>query len=186
MATVIGTVISIALDTAVKKQGGGTYQGWELVYKSNEGEVRTIAKPVTSLKFNQALAKELQALKAGDVFTLTQEKNQAGFNDVKSITLGADLSSAPPARQATGNTGGTAGAARSTYETPEERAVRQRLIVRQSSLTAAIDILKNGDKKTPLNLANVAELAEDLVTWVFETQGKDAGNFDDLGEDIPY
>ena len=39
---VIGTVISVNLDTPVKKKDGGTYPGWRLVYQDVDGEVKTI------------------------------------------------------------------------------------------------------------------------------------------------
>lgn len=188
MAQVVGTVVSISLETDVKKQAGGTYKGWQLVYNA-DGEIRTEAKPVTSLKFNRALADQLAALNVGDEFTLTKEKNDSGFYDVKSVVKGRAEVDIPAAPQSKGvpNTGGATRATGSTYETPQERAVRQRLIVRQSSLSAAIEILKE-DKKTPLNLENATALADSLTQWVFEVQGgKDAAmqNIQDLGDDIP-
>ncbi len=56
---------------------------------------------------------------------------------------------------------------RSTYETPEERAVKQRLIVRQSSLSNAIEVLTTGAKAPP-NLADIAALADSFVEYVYE------------------
>ena len=52
MAQFSGTVVSIALETDVKKNGGGSYKGWELVYRATDNEIRTVAKPVTSLTLN--------------------------------------------------------------------------------------------------------------------------------------
>lgn len=183
MATLVGTVVAIGIDVPVKKQGGGTYQGWELVYKSDGGEIRTIAKPMTGLRFNRALADNLAELAVGDVFTLTQEKNAQGFNDVKTIVKGkaeVDI----PTQQAPRNSGTTTARPTGTYETPEERAIKQRLIVRQSSLSAAIEILKE-DKKTPLNLENATALADSLTAWVYESGNATANQIPDLGDDIP-
>lgn len=55
----------------------------------------------------------------------------------------------------------------SQYETRDERNARQRLIVRQSSLSNAIEILTAGAKSPPL-LADVAQLADALVAYVYE------------------
>jgi hypothetical protein len=184
MATVVGTVIAIGIDVPVKKQAGGTYQGWELVYKTDSGEIRTEAKPMTGLKFNRALADSLADLAVGDVFTLVKEKNQAGFYDVQSVTKGRTESVDLPAEKPRvgGVTGGAAPRTGNTYETPEERKIKQRLIVRQWAGTQAIEILK-GTPKSVINLATVSELGEQLVDWVYET--KQQGGFDDLGDDVP-
>ena len=183
MAQIVGTVISVGVNVPVKKQGGGTYQGSELVYKSADGEVRSIAKPVTGLRFNKALEAALGELNAGDVFTLTQEKNQAGYNDVKSIEKGDVRGATTSVANHTPAPSGSAQTNR-TFESADERALRQRLIVRQSSLTAAIEILKNGDKKTPLNLDNVTALANDLMLWVYESGN--AQGTDEFKDDIPF
>lgn len=55
----------------------------------------------------------------------------------------------------------------SQYETRDERNARQRLIVRQSSLSNAVTILSVGSKSPPL-LADVAALADSLVAYVYE------------------
>jgi hypothetical protein len=165
MSQVLGTVISVSLETDVKKQAGGTYKGWELVYKTKDGQVQTIAKPVQGLKFNAALRQQLSELASGDQFTLEQEKNAAGFNDVKSITKGwAEGVSAPTAPQSAGAK--TGNYAPRDYEGKEEREARQRLIVRQSSLTAAVNILSVGAKAVDKDL--VKALANELTDFVFE------------------
>lgn len=189
MATVQGVVISVSLETDVKKQGGGTYKGWELVYKSNEGDVRTIAKPVQGLRFNAALAESLRSLSAGDEFTLYQEKNKQGFYDVKSIEKGYAVGVAIPEvapqlqstqRNARSNTNNYASR---DFETKTERAERQRLIVRQSSLAQAIAVLSVG-AKAKLQVEEVLGLAETFTTWVFESEAADP--MEGLEDDIPY
>ena len=71
-----------------------------------------------------------------------------------------------------------------TFETPEERAVRQRLIVRQSSLSNAIDLLTVGAKTAP-TVDQVKEVAESFVDFVFE---KKTGTQEiiDMEDDVPY
>lgn len=186
MASIQGVVISVSTETDVKKQGGGTYRGWELVYKTPEGEVRTVAKPVQGLRFNQALKNVLSELKAGDEFTLIQEKNAQGFNDVKSIVKGfVEVEHTPSAPRETQT---KAPAANNSYvardfETKEERALKQRLIVRQSSVAQAVAILSVGAKS--VNVDDVKKLAEDLTAFVYEKK-VDRGSVEDLEDDIPY
>lgn len=71
---------------------------------------------------------------------------------------------------------------RSTYETPEERKIKQRLIVRQATLNAAIEYLKLLDSKVEM-LDDVTEVAEQLENWVYRENTVD--KFSDLPDDIP-
>lgn len=187
MAQVLGTVISVSLETDVAKNGGGSYKGWELVYKTKDGQVQTIAKPVQGLKFNQTLRGQLAGLAAGDTFTLEQEKNAAGFNDVKTVVKGwADGVQAPTAPQNSG-VKATPYQARD-YEGKDEREARQRLIVRQSSLTAAVNVLSVGAKA--VDKEAVKALANEFTDFVFETgavgvKKKDKSLPDNFEDDIP-
>ncbi len=183
---VLGTVISVAVETDVKKNGGGSYKGWELIYKSDGGDVRTIAKPIQGLRFNAPLKKVLEELAGGDQFTLVQEKNDAGFYDVKSITKGwaegTPSLPASPSQTKGSATSGNAYAARD-YEGKEERTARQRLIVRQSSLSAAVAILTVGAKA--VDKEAVKALADELTDFVFE-QKRGTEAIAELAEDVPY
>lgn len=59
--------------------------------------------------------------------------------------------------------------AKSTYETPAERAKKNVYIVRQSSLERAMEFLNaKGNKHTD---ADVCKIAEKFVTFVFQTEG---------------
>ena len=183
MAQVLGTVIAVGVDVDVKKQGGGTYKGWELVYKSDGGEVRTIAKPIQGLKFNKALEATLNNLVAGDQFTLEQEKNAQGFNDVKTITKGwvaGGTPTAPAAQKANG--GDRVAYQASSYPTADERLKTQTYIVRQSSLAQAVATLAVGSKG--LDKAAVLALAEDYVGFVLGTPAK-GGLSTDYQNDVP-
>ncbi len=179
MATIRGTVITLELETDVKKNGGGSYKGWELVYKSQDGEVRSIAKPVQGLRFG-TLKAQLQALGAGDQFTLTHEKNAQGFNDVKTISKGWDVGIASPSTSspATGSGNAQAGAKAtayqaSSYPTKDEREATQNHIIRQSSLAQAVATLAIAGK--PVKPADVLVVAEEFVDWVkFKPTGAQA------------
>lgn len=159
-----GIVISVSLSTQVKKQAGGTYEAWELVYKSQDGKVESFQKPVQGLKFNPSLRDQLAALQPGDEFTATLEKNAGGFWEVQSVTKGvAETSNGSAVRggpaQAAGKVTG------SNYETPTERAARQVSIVRQSSLAQAVATLAAGAKAAP-KVEDVLELAQVYVNFV--------------------
>jgi hypothetical protein len=191
MAQVLGTVISIELETDVKKNGGGTYKGWELVYKTPDGEVRNVAKPVQGLKYNAALTGQLKALASGDQFTLEQEKNAAGFFDVKTVVKGWSEGVASPSAPATykadaapraeGNAKGNSYQA-SSYPTADERLKTQNQIVRQSSLAQANATLAIGGKA--VKPADVIAVANQYVAWVkHEATGMEA--IAELESDIP-
>ncbi len=75
---------------------------------------------------------------------------------------------------------------KSTYETPEERAARQRLIVRQSCLSNAVETLKV-DKKG-VDPTEALKLAERYVGWVFGEEASVSSispDFSDMDDDIP-
>ena len=68
----------------------------------------------------------------------------------------------------------------STYETKEERAIRQRLIVAQSSLSTAIGCLSDKDK---LSEKKVFATAENIFQWVMTHKEEVVdGNDVEMGE----
>lgn len=157
MATLSGTVISVNISTTAKNQAGTSYPAWELIIKGADGRVLPIQRHLNSLKFNPTLQSQLTGLVPGDFVTVYQEKNEKGFNEVKEVQKGeltsptAGTSYVPPSlgRETVANTVARSGkVVGSNYETPEERATRQRLIVAQSSITASLGYYEqNGIKK---------------------------------------
>lgn len=184
MAQFQGTVITLELETDVKKQSGGTYKGWQLVYKSADGEVRDIAKPIQGLRFG-TLKAQLQSLSAGDQFTMVTEKNEAGFLDVKSVTKGWGEGVTSPSvssgdKVQAGNKA-TAYQA-SSYPTADERSKTQNHIIRQSSLAQANATLAIGGKA--VKPEDVLKVADHYVSWVkHEATGIAAIN--EMEDDIP-
>lgn len=88
----------------------------------------------------------------------------------------------------------TTASPKSTYETPEERAKKQIYIVRQSSISNAVDLLSVGQKSPP-DVKAVLEAAKQFEDYVFGTNAqvvtdagtaKPAGDFTDSGDDIPF
>lgn len=184
---VTGVVMSVSLSKQIKKKGGGTYNGWELVYRSDDDEVKTIAKPVQGLQYNPALKNSLEQLSAGDEFTANMEKNDGGYWDIKSVVKGRvavepSLPSPSPAAkpQAGSNYQGR------DYESKEERTAKQKYIIKQSSLSAAVAVLTVG-AKTPPKTEDILSLADIFVDYVFDKvplKPNESG-FEDFDDDIP-
>lgn len=189
MATINGTVVAIEIDVPVKKNGGGTYQGWSLVYKDTTGEIKTMSKHMNSLKYAQPLKNGLESLKPGDSFTLEQEK-EGDFWNPKSIYKSEVVATAKPNTTTTTRTSGySAPVSNSTYSTVEERAQTQKYIVRQSSITAALKLLElQGTKK--MGVQEVVDLAAQFEEYVMgHTQASIKHVEEDMGDldsDIPF
>ncbi len=193
MAQINGTVVAVEIDVPVKKNGGGTYQGWSLVYKDNTGEIKTMSKHMNSLKYAQPLKNGLESLKAGDAFTLEQEKEGDFWNpksiykstgghikDDGTVGLGAKSAPAKPAYTAPSS---------STYSTVEERAQTQKYRVRQSSITAALKMMEL-NKVKDVTIDSVLALAGNFEGYVMDRIPKNlkqvAEDFSDLDDDIPF
>jgi hypothetical protein len=132
----------------------------------------------------------------GDVFEVTRVKNDKGFWDWTSLSSGGMASS-----ETTSNTG-TVGTntntspmkgtvtPKSNYETAEERAARQVLIVRQSSISSAVELAVVNKVKDP---QEVIKIAKEFEAYVFGNDVKEEapsveknGNFfEDMEDDFP-
>jgi hypothetical protein len=171
---ILGNVISYNPNTKVAKQGGGTYDAWELVYRTTENEVKTVTKPATGLRFNKALANGLADLKPGEDFTLTMEK-KGQFWEAQAVGKGHnETTSEVP--QAAAKTDGNRSEVRggkvtgSNYETPEERAKKQVLIIRQSSIRDAISLLARDGAQPKVD--EIIEVAKELEKHVWKDFSK--------------
>ena len=130
---------------------------------------------------NPDVFKKVQELQ-GQTVEVEVGKNDKGYSEWRSVTT---------ASPASGTGAGTSGSVPATtrvsgsnYETKEERAARQVLIVKQSSLSAAVATLTPG-AKSALDVNAVLELAQKYADWVFE-QPTDASGFDGMTNDIPF
>lgn len=111
-----------------------------------------------------------------DVFEIEVKKNDRGYNDWVSAVKSNGASTATtatsaPTRAPTTTAGTTS--PKSTYETPEERAKKQIYIVRQSSISSAIDLLSVGQKSPP-DVDKVLEAASRFEEFVFGNKVSDA------------
>lgn len=174
-----GKVISVALDVDMPKQDkSGTYLAYMLTYVDQaSGQKRDLIKPMQGLKYKPTIKNTLSELKPGDTFQMHTDKNEKGFVDVLALAKG-ELSPEVVAAGSVGNatsvsgnasvsknSGGMASGGKvlgSNYETPEERKVKQRLIVRQAALNQAIALNPKG------KFEDIAALAKQFEGHVYE------------------
>ena len=155
----------------VDVQNKGKYQLAVVEYLNQEGKQEK--KNVVSFA-NKALYATLSTAKQGEVFDVQFAKNDKGY---------WEFTEANKTQGGVSQTKSASPTPRSTYETPEERAARQVYIVRQSSISAAINILAVGAKS--LEVDKVLSVAKQLESFVFGKAENSPQFFDDLTEDIP-
>lgn len=177
------TVIDVGTPNTHAAKNGRSYQSLEVTYKGADGKVGN--KKLMSFS-NPSVFKAAGSWNKGDVVDVVSQKDDQGYWQWTGIgTEGG----APVVQQAAAATGtGGARVTGSNYETKEERAARQELIVRQSSLSNAISILTVGAKT--VSKAEVLLLATELSDWVFGKDAKATVSYDpsnpaDFEDDIP-
>lgn len=160
------------------KTAKGGYSTGVVSYINDRGESKTWKLMSFA---NPKVFDTLKTAKNGDKFDITTGKNDKDFTvwaDAQKVEGGGDAS--PAKASATGYKPTV-----STYETKEERAVKQRLIVRQSSLSNAIQVLTTGAKSPP-ELNAIRDLADHFVAYVYAAPGlfDEPNDFPDA--DIPF
>lgn len=153
------TVLSATTTTVPTAKG--SYQKLELAFKGEDGKV--LGKNIMSFGAAAVTFKVLAKAQGGEVYDITSVKNEAsGYWDWTNAAKGeagsalVASSASPPA----------VGTTKSTYETSEERARKQVYIVRQSSLSAAINYI--GDTKK-VSTNDVIAVAKQFEAYVFST-----------------
>lgn len=158
MKTITGKVYEVEIGAQIKKRAGGTYEGWRLTYKTPDGELQKVEKPVANFKYQPSLKTALEGLSKDDEFTMEMEKD-GDFWNVTSIAKGVSMPAQTgkadnkPTSYKTDKSG--------NWETSEERAARQVMIVRQSSLSTAVALLGPGN--TTAAVIKTAKAFEDYV-----------------------
>ena len=137
----------------------GKYQEFEAVYKKDD---KVEGKKFLSFKYPDVY-KALLASKEGDVFEVTTAKENGYWQWTALQGAGQVATEKTEEKTVNKPTGRVTG---SNYETPEERAARQRFIVRQSSLTTALDYLKHNNPKGAIDYGEWTKLAKALETYV--------------------
>ena len=147
-------------DIAIEKINKGK-NNWETATVSYDFQGNFRQQKIVSFS-NPAVFAELKKLSAGDQVEVTVTKNDQGFNQWATLTKPSGEPQKAPGAPATGKVTG------SNYETREERAARQVLIVKQSSLAQAIAYLTATDKDGVFGVNNVLDIAQQFSDWVFD------------------
>ena len=169
----------INVQSSTKPAKNGTYTQLDVAYKRlDTGKIE--GKKIMSFT-NKDVFSTLSKATTGNVFDVTTEKVGEYWQwiEVNAASGGSAASDAPQAKSFSSPT------TKSTYETPEERAKRQILIVRQSSLAQAVEILSVNPGKDKLQLGDVLQMADKLVDWVLNETKPVSMSIEDMEDDIP-
>jgi hypothetical protein len=173
------TILSVDIKTVPTAKG--SYQTADVAYKNNSFQGKVEGKKVMSFGATKDSFSTLALAQPGESYEVTIVKNDKGYNDWVSMAK-AEAGASSPAVSASAGGKAPAATPRSTYETPEERAQRQVLIVRQSSLSASVNLLLAG-AKTPPSVESVLAIAKQFEDYVF---GKQAlGPISEMSDDFP-
>ena len=156
------TILSVDIKTVPTAKG--SYQTAEIAYKNNTFQGKVEGKKIMSFGASKKAFETLSTASSGDTFDVEVVKNDKGYNDWVGLTKGQAGAAVAAPSTAPGKT--PTATPKSNYETPEERAQRQVLIVRQSSLSSAVSALTPG-AKAPLKAEDIIALAQKLENYVF-------------------
>jgi len=164
----------------VDVENKGKYRVANVAYKNPDGAVE--GKKVLSFGPSKDVFKIVSEAQPGDKFVIESRKipgkyGQEFWNWVGCVASGTSVTDEVTAnRSGINNSGqtnapavrGSTSSPRSTYETPEERARKQVYIVRQSSISNAIEFLTGtGKQRSVVNVSDVLELAKQFEDYVF-------------------
>ena len=168
------TVIDVGQPNTHSTKNGRSYQSMEVTYKNDSGQVQS--KKLMSFS-NPDVFKQAKEWQKGDTVDVNTQKDDNGY--WQWISIGADAiaqatstsSNAKPTTRVTG----------SNYETKEERAQRQVMIVRQSSISSAITAL-TAEGKRP-SVSEILGMAKEFENFVMDNNSADS--VADMEDDIP-
>lgn len=170
------TVIDVGTPNTHTAKNGRSYQSMEVTYKGENGNVSS--KKLMSFS-NPEVFNTAKSWQKGDAVNVNAQKDDNGYWQWVGI-LGEGESS--PVAQASSSTPSKSSSTRvtgSNYETKEERAQRQVMIVRQSSISSAVNVL-TAEGKQP-TVAQVLGMAKEFENFVMGT----ASSVADMEDDIP-
>lgn len=179
----------------INRKGKNAWNALEVAYKK-DGKIE--GKKIVDFN-NPEVFKLVSQAKQGEVYNVTAEKindfwQWTGFTRADGTTAptaetapsvgegvkGSTVAESAPSGRSAGRVTG------SNYETPEERAVKQRHIARQSCLGYAIDVTKHNFPKGA-DEDEVMKLAEIFVRFVYQTTQEEAvEGLKSMKDDIPY
>lgn len=186
----------IAVEVTTTPTQKGSYSTAEVTYKNLTYGGKTESKKVMSFGATKSAFEVMSNASANEEYTISVVKNDKGYNDWVSATPGLqnEPAAAAPTRsggstptRSSGNTGGGSTAGRD-WETADERAKKQIYIVRQSSVSNAIELLSVGQKAPPA-VEDVIKVAKEFEEYVFgdsNSAKEGAAALSDMDDDIPF
>jgi hypothetical protein len=178
------TILSINISTQPTKTGG-SYQIADVAYRNNTFGAKVEGKKVVSFGTSEKAFKVLAVAQPGDTFDVEQVKEN-NYNVWTALSKQAGVAAVTLPVTTGGRAVPTVAPSftKNTYETPEERARKQELIVNQSSIGAAVDVLSIGAKQ--VKKEDVLALASEFSSWVFSHKpAAGATGFDDVPDFDP-
>ena len=172
---------------SVQNEDKGKYNQLTVNFKNLDTGV-VMATKVMSFTVPDVYA-QLKDAVVDSIFDVQSVKNDKGFWEWKSV---GPLKEAEMVASKKASFAAKANTAGRDFETSAERHVRQKLIVRQSSLSAAVETLKAMGE--PFLQADVVRDAEYFERWVYRNTPFDDGikdktpakSIEDIDDDIPY
>lgn len=172
MAVINIEIVSVGKPETIPTKNGKSYQTVEVAYKK-DGKIE--GKKIMSF-VNPSVFKEVQKFNAGDKVSIEIEKDEKGYWQWRGF-----VSQQEEAKSESSSTPSTKTV--SNYETREERQQRQQFIIRQSSISSAIEYLKD----TEAGVEDILSTAEQFVNYVNNGIPKTAiQELEDMQNDIPY
>jgi hypothetical protein len=160
------------------RNGRNKYDKAEVVHTAN-GQSRT--QKIMSFS-NPAVFNVVKNMKPGEEYDITVTKNDAGFNQWAKVDRASNDDSAGAPVGSTKSVPARTNV--STYETAQERAIKQLYIVRQSSIANAISY----HKEDTATVEDILATAQQFVDFVFNQPSKEFGQESqdllDMGNDI--
>jgi hypothetical protein len=146
-------VVDVTVESVPRPSGKGNYEKMTVVFKGYDNKVES--KSLMDWATNKEVWNVLVNSKKGDTFAIEREKDNKGYWNWTGIAKqDMPVTKSEPAKAFS----------KPTYETPEERAQRQVYIIRQSSLTNAVNLL--GPKAKVQDVINVAD---EFVNYVLQS-----------------
>ena len=163
-------ILSIKAENKPTKTPGKTTPALDIAFKNLTFQGKVEGKLLYSFGGNKGGYDGLLNAAPGEVYDIDVVKNTAGYNDwttaKKSDGSGVATGSSQTATPS--STGKSFVPSKSTYPTDEERAKTQVYIVRQSNITAALNLLSVGAKAPP-KIEDVIKTAKIFEDHVFGT-----------------
>ena len=175
----------INVQSTTKPTAKGSYQQLDVAYKNLDFQGKVEGRKIMSFTNKEVFA-TLSKTTNGQVYEITRVK-EGEYWQWSAAVLQGDDGGGTNMTQSVSNASKPSASPKSTYETPEERASRQRMIVRQSSISNAIETLKV-DKKA-VGIDDVLQLAQIYFDWVMgnktDSSPDMALDIGDMNDDIP-